>query len=74
MRRRSVSSDELLKQLEWRRKAAKVEADRLRDNYPVEAAGLAVVALLLGREIRRRKTLRARAQVAAHLRKKKSAR
>lgn len=74
MTRRTVSSDELLKQLEWRRKTAKIEADGLRDNYPVEAAGLAVVALLLGREIRRRKALRTRAKVAAHLRKKKSAR
>lgn len=71
-RRRPVSADELLAQLEWRRNQAKRDAEQLHDLYPVEAAGAKTVALLLGREIRRLKTLRTRAKVRAHLSKQRS--
>lgn len=54
---RRVDRAELLKQLEWRKTEAKKDAERLRDSYPVEAAGAKVVATLLGREIRRLKAL-----------------
>jgi hypothetical protein len=69
--KRRVTSDELLAQLEWRRKQAQLEAAQLSARYPIEAAGARVAALVIGREIRRRKTLQTKARVRAHLQERR---